>query len=115
MNSPTDMARLVAKQAPLAEMFIAFACCAPPEQSFLRWKESGVCSLKRGVIRRSGVAKAFSLRLGKGRQVGIGKGKSKLTDRYEPDCSKVNSERFFSLWCGSQLFCKRAGRDQELL
>jgi len=70
MNSPTDMSSLVAKQAPIAEMFIAFACCSLSEESSLRWKESGVCSLKRGMIRRSGVIKAFSLRLGEGRQWG---------------------------------------------
>jgi hypothetical protein len=37
--------------------------CSLSESGFIRLNDSEVCILKRGVIRRSGVNKAFSLRL----------------------------------------------------
>jgi hypothetical protein len=68
MISPTDTGRLVPKGTPLVETSIALACCSLSERGFKRVKDSRGCSLKRGVIRRSGVANAFSLRLWRVRQ-----------------------------------------------
>jgi hypothetical protein len=59
-----------AKGTPLVETFIALACCSLSERGFNRVNDSRGCSLKRGVTRRSGLAKTFSLRLWRVRQAG---------------------------------------------
>jgi hypothetical protein len=57
-TSPTHKTTRVAKQTPVAEMFIAFVCSLP-DSGILRLKDNEVCSLKRGERRRSGVFTAF--------------------------------------------------------
>jgi hypothetical protein len=53
-TSPTHMARRVAKQTPVVEMFNALVYSLS-DSGILRLKDNEVCSLKRGVLRRSGV------------------------------------------------------------
>jgi hypothetical protein len=51
-TSPTDKARRVPKQTPVVEMFNA-RVCSLSDSDILRLKDNEVCSLKRGVLRRS--------------------------------------------------------------
>jgi hypothetical protein len=51
-TSPTDKARRELKQTPVVEMFNA-RVCSLSDSDILRLKDNEVCSLKRGVLRRS--------------------------------------------------------------
>jgi hypothetical protein len=111
MISPTDMTRLVPKETPRVETFIALACCSLSERGFKRVKDSRGCSLKRGVTRRSCVVKTFSLRLWRVRQADTKEGEHLMWHRaVRKNCPKEHGgqeiEAYFAVCeTGLNSFC----------